>query len=105
MYVPNPLTALYASADGTRYYQDVDGNQLEAQVDNFDTAEEATAFMGTELFGKNAMGADFDPEELCAAIDRGEDEAALKMPKDVGPRGAEEGHDLLARMRKATVGV
>lgn len=86
------------------YYRDPDGNQLESQVDNFDRAEDATAMMAGPLYAENVLGADFDPEELCAAIDRGEDELLLKAPKDVGPRDS----NLVARkfeeVRAAPVG-
>lgn len=56
------------------------------------------------LFAENALGTDFDPEELCAAVERDEDEAKLKMRKEVGPRGPEEAPIALAKIREATVG-
>ncbi|KAJ4397849.1 hypothetical protein N0V93_002086 [Gnomoniopsis smithogilvyi] len=34
------------------YYQDPDGNQLETQVDTFETSEEANAFMDSEEFAE-----------------------------------------------------
>lgn len=86
------------------YYQDPDGNQLETQVDNFDDPDDATAMMEGPEFGENALGADFDPEELCAAVERGEDEAMLKKRKNVGPRGAEEAPEVFAKVHNATVG-
>lgn len=69
------------------YYKDPDGNMLETQVDNFDTVEEATAFMMGDRFSENPIGADFDAEEMIAAIKRGEDERVLKTRREVGPRG------------------
>lgn len=86
------------------YYQDPDGNQLETQVDNFEKPEDATAMMEGPEFAENALGADFDPEELCAAVDRGEDEEKLKTRKNVGPRGAEEAPVVLAKIYEAKVG-
>jgi hypothetical protein len=86
------------------YYQDPDGNQLETQVDNFENADDATAMMAGPEFEENALGADFDPEELCAAVERGEDEEMLKKRKNVGPRGAEEAPAVLAKIGEATVG-
>ena len=86
------------------YYQDPDGNQLETQVDNFENPDDATAMMAGPEFEENALGADFDPEELCAAVERGEDEEMLKKRKDVGPRGAEEAPVVLAKIGDATVG-
>ena len=68
------------------YYRDPDGNQLETQVDNFDTAADAMAFMTGPEFAKNPLGVDFDPEDLCRAVENGEDEQALKKRKDIGPR-------------------
>ena len=86
------------------YYQDPDGNQLETQVDNFSNPADATAMMAGPEFEENALGVDFDPEELCAAVERGEDEEVLKKRKDVGPRGAEELAKVLAKVQEATVG-
>ncbi|KAJ2897522.1 hypothetical protein MKZ38_004645 [Zalerion maritima] len=68
------------------YYKDPDGNMLETQVDNFDTVEEATAFMKTSYFAENPIGTDFDAEELVAALKRGEDERLLKKRREIGPR-------------------
>lgn len=69
------------------YYKDPDGNMLETQVDNFDTVDEATAFMRGAHFGENPIGTDFDPEELIAALRRGEKESDLKKRREIGPRG------------------
>ncbi len=69
------------------YYKDPDGNILETQVDNFDTADEANEFMSTEAFAENPIGTDFDPEELIRRLDAGEDDRVLKKRKEIGPRG------------------
>lgn len=69
------------------YYQDPDGNQLETQVDVFDTVEEANAFMDSEDFAENPIGVDFDPEELLERLKNGEDREALtKKRARIGPR-------------------
>ena len=86
------------------YYRDPDGNQLETQVDNFGNAADATAMMGSAEFTENSVGTDFDPEELCAAVERGEDEAALKVRKEIGPRGPQEIPTILARINAASIG-
>lgn len=86
------------------YYQDPDGNQLETQVDNFEDPDDATAMMEGPEFAENALGADFDPEELCAAVERGEDEDKLKTRDNVGPRGPEDAPKVLAKILDATVG-
>lgn len=69
------------------YYQDPDGNQIETQVDNFDTAEEASEFMVSKSFQENPIGVDFDPEDLIEALKKGEDQKQIKKRKDIGPRG------------------
>ena len=86
------------------YYQDPDGNQIESQVDNYDDPADATAMMEGPLFGENALGTDFDPEELCAAVDRGEDEAKLKIRKEIGPRGADQAPIVLEKIKTGKVG-
>ena len=69
------------------YYKDPDGNMLETQVDNFDTVEEATAFMNSDKFAENPIGTDFDPEGLIRAINEGASEKLLKVRHEIGPRG------------------
>lgn len=71
------------------YYVDPDGNQLEFQVDNYDTVEEAGAFFFTDAFAVNPIGVDFDPEDLLARLLAGEDERQLRMRPPSGPRGVE----------------
>ena len=71
------------------YYADPDGNQLEFQVDNYDSVEEAGAFFFTEAFATNPIGVDVDPAELNARLRAGEDQAALKRRAPSGPRGVE----------------
>lgn len=68
------------------YYKDPDGNVLETQVDNFETAEEATEFMKGESFERNPIGSDFDPEELVRRLKDGEDEGVIKSRVEVGER-------------------
>ncbi|KIW55989.1 hypothetical protein PV05_04692 [Exophiala xenobiotica] len=69
------------------YYQDPDGNLLETQVDNFETNEEATAFMKGKYFAENPIGTDIDPEDLIDRIRNGEEDAELKRRVEIGPRG------------------
>ncbi|KAF7557126.1 hypothetical protein G7Z17_g934 [Cylindrodendrum hubeiense] len=71
------------------YYQDPDGNQLETQVDNFDTVEEASEFMTSPEYAENPLGADFDPTEMIAKLRNGEDERTIKKRANIGPRGFE----------------
>lgn len=71
------------------YYTDPDGNQLEFQVDNYDTVEEAGEFFFSEAFATNPIGVDFDPAALRERLLAGEEEAALKLRPPSGPRGVD----------------
>ena len=71
------------------YYVDPDGNQLEFQVDNYDTVEEAGEYFFTPEFAANPIGVDFDPEDMHRRLLAGADEASLKMRPPSGPRGVE----------------
>lgn len=50
------------------YYRDPDGNEVEISCDNFETKEEANAFMKSEAMAEAMVpptfGAEFDPEDL-----------------------------------------
>jgi len=46
------------------YYRDPDGNRIELQIDNFDTAAEGQAWMSSNAFDKNPIGVEYDPDEL-----------------------------------------
>ncbi|KAM5385611.1 hypothetical protein ACJZ2D_000810 [Fusarium nematophilum] len=82
-----PIWSVNHGPTTSMYYQDPDGNQLEMQVDNFETNEEATAFMSSSEYEENPIGVDFDPEELSRRVERGEDERELKKRPNEGPRG------------------
>lgn len=69
------------------YYADPDGNQVELQVENYDTIEESTGFFFTPAFAENPIGVEFDPEDLLRRYEAGEPESALKLRPDVGSRG------------------
>lgn len=68
------------------YYADPDGNEVETQVDNFASAEEATAFMNSDEFKENPMGVDFVPEELIKRLETGEADRELKKRPNIGSR-------------------
>ncbi|WP_174278789.1 VOC family protein [Sphingomonas bacterium] len=72
------------------YYADPEGNNIELQVDNCDTVEEAGEFFFTENFRQNAIGVDVDPEDLYQRLLAGEDEASLKTYHPIGPRAVED---------------
>ena len=53
------------------YYFDPDKNQIELQIDNFDTVDEGRAYMESPAFHKNPIGVNFDPDELVARFQAG----------------------------------
>ena len=68
------------------YYKDPDGNVIETQVDNYDTVEEANAFMTSRYFQENPIGSDIEPYDLLASLEAGKDEKEMKMRVEIGPR-------------------
>ncbi|MET0546489.1 MAG: VOC family protein [Caulobacterales bacterium] len=80
VYVINhgPTTSLY--------YADPDGNQIEFQVENFDTVEESTQFFYSKAFAENPIGVEFDPDELLRKLRAGVPHAELKRRPDEGAR-------------------
>lgn len=71
------------------YYKDPDGNNLETQIDNFETAEEANAAMMTQDFKDNPFGVDFDPEDYIEKLKQGVPVKKLLDRPVMGKRGIE----------------
>jgi len=67
------------------YYRDPDGNQVELQIDNFDSEEELIEFLRSGAFAANPIGVEFDPEELSAKFDAGV--AASELVQRDRPQG------------------
>lgn len=67
------------------YYRDLDGNQIETQVDNFDTDEELLGFFNTDTYRNNPLGVQFDPDKLVEMYREGRPETELKE-QGVAPR-------------------
>ena len=74
------------------YYADPDGNQMEFQVDAFDSADECNAYISGPPFEVNPVGVEFDPEAWLAAVRNGallDDFRERKVHEPVSPiRGA-----------------
>lgn len=66
-----PYWAIHHGVTVSLYYADPDGNQMEFQVDGFDTVEAANAFMRGPQFETNSIGVEFDPDAMLAALRRG----------------------------------
>ncbi|KAI0115269.1 Glyoxalase/Bleomycin resistance protein/Dihydroxybiphenyl dioxygenase [Daldinia grandis] len=81
-----PVWAVNHGMSTSMYYADPDGNQLEFQVDNYDTVAEAVAFMASPEFAENPVGVDFDPEVFVGRVRGGEDDRSVKARPNIGPR-------------------
>ena len=53
------------------YYADPDGNQLEFQVDSFESKEESNAYICGPSFDVNPVGVEFDPEDWLRQVNAG----------------------------------
>jgi len=53
------------------YYADPDSNQMEFQVDVFDSVEEGNAFMCSPANTENPVGVEYDPEDWLAQLHAG----------------------------------
>jgi len=82
----NPHWATNHGPTTSLYYHDPDGNQAELQVENFETVEEVTEWMGSGDFSDNPVGVDIDPDELVSRLASGEPESALKKREIIGKR-------------------
>jgi catechol 2,3-dioxygenase-like lactoylglutathione lyase family enzyme len=74
------------------YYADPDGNQMEFQVDAFDSTDECNAYISGPPFEANPVGVEFDPEDWLTAVRNGatlNDFRQRKVDEPVSPiRGA-----------------
>ncbi|MEM6534238.1 MAG: VOC family protein [Pseudomonadota bacterium] len=67
------------------YYQDPDGNNLELQIDAFDSNEQTTQWLIESDFSVNPVGVKFEPEELIARYRAGEDKQSLLTRPVIAP--------------------
>lgn len=79
-----PFWAVNHGPTTSLYYRDPDGNQMEFQVENFDTVAESAKYFFTKEFAQNPIGVEFDPESLLRALRKGVPESQLKR-RPAGP--------------------
>jgi catechol-2,3-dioxygenase len=58
-----PYWCVHHGMTVSMYYADPDGNQMEFQVDAFDSSEEANAFMCGPTNAASPIGVEYDPED------------------------------------------
>jgi len=66
-----PYWCVHHGVTVSMYYADPDGNQMEFQIDVYDSNDEANAFMSGPGFYANPIGVEFDPDEWLARIKAG----------------------------------
>ena len=66
-----PYWCVHHGVTISMYYADPDGNQMEFQVDAFDSAEEANAFMCGPINAANPVGVEYNPEDWLAQVRAG----------------------------------
>jgi catechol-2,3-dioxygenase len=66
-----PYWCIHHGVTVSMYYADPDGNQMEFQVDSYDSNEEANAFMASPHFAANPIGVEYDPDEWLARLRAG----------------------------------
>ena len=85
-----PLWCVNHGPTTSMYYGDPDGNQVELQVDNYDTVEVAGEYFFSDAFTTNPIGVDFNPADIIARLKSGENETEIKLRPESGPRGVED---------------
>ena len=66
-----PYWCIHHGLTISMYYADPDGNQLEFQVDRFDSPRESNAYICGPDFDLNPIGVEFDPEDWLRRVDAG----------------------------------
>jgi len=66
-----PYWCVHHGMTVSMYYADPDGNQMEFQVDAFDTGKEAQEFMRGPVNAENPVGVEYDPEDWLAQAKTG----------------------------------
>lgn len=61
-----PYWCVHHGITVSMYYADPDGNQMEFQVDCFDSTDESQAFFTGDEFAANPVGVEYDPDDWLA---------------------------------------
>ena len=73
-----PYWCIHHGLTVSMYYADPDGNQMEFQVDAFDTAEQCNQYITGPMFDANPIGVEFDPQVWLHRLRDGETEANFR---------------------------
>jgi hypothetical protein len=80
-----PTTCIHHGPTLSMYYQDPDRNQVEVQVDAFDTKQELFGYFRSGAFAKNPIGVLYDPDALLKRWKEGASERELLQPLEGPP--------------------
>jgi len=83
-----PYWCVHHGLTVSMYYADPDGNQMEFQVNAFDSDAACNAYLCGPDFESNAVGVEFDPEAWLAAVSEGaclEDFRVRQVHEPVSP--------------------
>ncbi len=81
-----PYWCIHHGITVSMYYSDPDGNQVEMQVDAFENADDANAFLEGPIFEKNPIGVEYDPDEMLAKYRAGVPDSELMAFDSDAPR-------------------
>lgn len=80
-----PFRQINHGTTTSMYYRDPDGNQVELQVDNFETVEELNEWFASGGFDRDPIGIYYDMADVARKLKEGVPEAALRKPLSVAP--------------------
>lgn len=73
-----PYWRIHHGITASLYYADPDGNQMEFQVDSYNSSEEANAFINAH-WDANPLGVEFDPDEWLSRLRAGAPESEFLL--------------------------
>ncbi len=74
----SPYWRIHHGITASLYYADPDGNQMEFQVDSYNSSEEANAFINAH-WDANPLGVEFDPDEWLSRLRAGAPESEFLL--------------------------
>jgi catechol 2,3-dioxygenase-like lactoylglutathione lyase family enzyme len=80
-----PYWCVHHGMTVSMYYADPDGNQMEFQVEVFDSGEEAASFMRGPETAANPIGVEYDPDEWLARLKSGTPASELLVRRSHEP--------------------
>ena len=80
-----PYWCVHHGLTVSMYYADPDGNQMEFQVDAFETMDEAGEFMRGPDMADNPVGIEYDPEDWLEQVRAGKSFSEFLARKADGP--------------------